>query len=63
MGASLEFITILAVIIVLLQAAQNAWLSWSLKEAKLDVEDMKQIMMLAAQGKVNLKEKEEDDMY
>ena len=60
MGESLEFITIILLIVVLLQAMHNSWLSWSLREAQLDVADLRDIMMLAAQGKVNLKPDGED---
>lgn len=61
MGESLEFITIILVVVVLLQAMHNSWLSWSLREARLDVDEMKQIMMLAAQGKVKLKPEDMED--
>jgi len=61
MGESLEFITIILLIVVLLQAMHNSWLSWSLREAQLDVDEMKQIMLLAAQGKVKLKPEDMGD--
>ena len=57
----IEFIAIVLIIVVLLQAAQVSWLTYSLKQLHIQLDELNEILVLAAQGKVKLKA-ESDDM-
>lgn len=42
--------------IALIQVIIIGWLSYSLKETRLDVEDLRHILLMSAKGKINIKE-------
>ena len=60
MGTNSEFLLILSVIIIVIQAVHNMWLSYVAKECKEEVLEIREVLALAAQGKVQLKIEEEE---